>query len=96
VTDTENLRLRIEKTCGEFSGISLFTDGIESLVLDSASLMPHAGFLEPFYSTLRKSALENGRDWKFSNQLKAFFLSERINNRTDDDKTFVVAVKRTL
>ena len=95
VTDTKNLRLRIRETCCQLSGISLFTDGIESLVLDSASMIPHAGFLEPFYSSLSKGALKNGRDCKFSNQLKGFLLSERINDRTDDDKTFVIAVKRT-
>jgi hypothetical protein len=76
-----------------FQAISIFTDGIERLVLDFSSQAVHSPALRPIFNWLEKC--ESSLDESPSTALIAYLSSEFINSRTDDDKTLVMAI-RTL
>jgi hypothetical protein len=67
---------------------AVMTDGLLRLVLDVARGQPHA----PFFNPLLKFAREVADEAQGSAQLAEFLASERVNARTDDDKTLVLAV----
>jgi hypothetical protein len=70
--------------------LALFTDGLQNLVLSFALKKAHAGFFQPLFLALEQHP-ENGFD-DFSAQLAIFLCREDINQRSDDDKTLVLAV----
>jgi hypothetical protein len=74
---------------GEVKEVSLFTDGIERLVLEFASQTPFAPFFDrmfvPFKDTL------GGRDRRISEQLRVLLESPMVCDKTDDDKTLFLA-----
>ena len=72
--------------------IAIFTDGIEPLVLHYASKTVFAPFFENMFSPVRKS-LAAGLDEALSVDLANYLELPAINNRTDDDKTLVLASK---
>jgi hypothetical protein len=75
--------------------VAVFTDGIESLVLHYASQSLHGPFFDGIFPPLRK--LPNaGIDDALSKQLGDYLASPKICEKTDDDKTLVLAsrVKR--
>lgn len=85
-TDT----LRVQVIGGPVNEVAACTDGLQRLALDFAAKIPHAAFFEPLFDALRtatdsESLVEPFRD---------FLDSPRVNARTDDDKTLVVAVRR--
>lgn len=65
------------------------SDGLQRLSLDYATRSPHEGFFLPMIETLR--AAENASD--LVAPLTAFLDSDAVNERTDDDKTIVLAVR---
>ena len=67
-----------------------FTDGLQALALHLASSTPHAPFFDPLFATL--SATPDEREDELQAALLAYLSSDRINERTDDDKTLVLAV----
>jgi hypothetical protein len=69
--------------------LAVMTDGLLRLVLDLASGRPHRPFFEP----LRAFAGQVTGPAEGEGQLAAFLGSERVNARTDDDKTLVLAVR---
>ena len=75
------------------AAIVLFTDGIQALCLDYASRTAHGPFfdyiLEPVRHGLGRGHLEKSSQW-----LTDFLSSRQVNDRTDDDKTILVASKR--
>ncbi len=68
-------------------GIALLTDGLQMLALDFATNLPH----EPFFSPLFEIAATQTGSSKL--ELENFLSSERVCERTDDDKTIVLAVR---
>jgi hypothetical protein len=64
-------------------GIAVLTDGLQLVALDLATGTPHAPFFAPFFSFVA--------DDGDVEQLVAFLGSERVQARTDDDVTLVVA-----
>lgn len=72
--------------------IALFTDGIERLVLDLANRNVHAPAFLPIFRWLR--GCPPGSPAGPSHPLAALLNSERVNSRTDDDKTLVMATRR--
>lgn len=70
--------------------LSLFSDGLQRLALVYESHSAHAPFFLPMFSTMRQTAEESLST--LSEQLSAFLSSTRVNERTDDDKTLVLAV----
>ena len=67
-------------------GIALLTDGLQMLALDFVANKPH----EPFFLPLFKIAATQTAS--ANQELENFLSSERVCERTDDDKTIVLAV----
>jgi len=84
--DFETRRTPIEE-------IALFTDGLESLVLHKASRTVHGPFFDSMFASVRKSAA-SGVDAGLSRALGDYLSSPRINERTDDDKTLILASRK--
>lgn len=93
ITDDQGPRARFRHHIGKFAAVAAFSDGIEGLVIDSKTGSPHPGFFQPVMRPL-ESAESSGRQVLLSKQLAQFLDSGRINERTDDDKTLVIACRR--
>ncbi len=72
--------------------LALFTDGIQNLVLDYRTRTAHAPFFEPLFAWLRPRAA--GHSTELSEALSVYLNSAKINARTDDDKTLLLATRR--
>ena len=70
--------------------IAVLTDGIERLALDYASRMPHAPFFDGLFGIVRRSEAM-GRDVRLSSGLADFLGGPKFAERTDDDKTLILA-----
>jgi hypothetical protein len=68
--------------------LSLFSDGLQMLALDYSNLSPHSPFFQPLFSYV-KDPLST------EDELCEFLESERICERSDDDKTLILAVRTT-
>lgn len=93
VTDDPQPALRIGRFLNHFDALAAFSDGIENLVIDSATGEPSAGFFNPMAKPLSASTM-TGKDKTLSKSLADFLASDRLNERTDDDKTLIVAVTK--
>lgn len=93
VTDDPQPAMRIGRFPNHFDAFAAFSDGIENLVIDSVTGEPSAGFFNPMAKPLNASTA-TGEDAALSKSLAAFLASDRLNERTDDDKTLVVAVAK--
>lgn len=67
-------------------GLAVMSDGLIRLALKLPSLAPHLPFFQPLFRFARAG------DPQAPEQLAAFLDSERVNARTDDDKSLVLAV----
>jgi hypothetical protein len=72
--------------------IAMFSDGLQRLALVYQSQTVHKPFFESMFTKLRKADLRTCD--LFSDQLAHFLNSAKINERTDDDKTLVLATRR--
>lgn len=70
--------------------VAVFTDGLQRLALDFSARAPHPGFFGPLFGGVRTA--ENPSD--LGGPFRSFLDSARVNERTDDDKTLVLAVRR--
>lgn len=69
---------------------AVFSDGLQALALDFRAGSPHVPFFEPLWRFLEGT--ENTQT--ASSQLAAFLDSSKVNDRTDDDKSLVLGVRR--
>ena len=90
VTDDRAIRLRITRPNRQIDAVAAFTDGIERLALDFSDDTAHQPFFAGIIRPVEDSEI-SGIDMPLSQKLKAFLDSDRINERTDDDKTLVLA-----
>lgn len=74
--------------------VALFTDGLQGLALRFEARAAHAPFFRPMFAQLR--AQPPGDAGALAAGLRAFLDSPRINARTDDDKTLVLATRRAV
>jgi hypothetical protein len=74
---------------------AIFSDGIENLVLHKVSHSVHQSFFQSMIQPLRKSEA-NGVDPNLSQALHRYLASPMICDRTDDDKTLVLASRAIL
>lgn len=72
--------------------VALFTDGLQNLVLDYGARSAHSPFFAPLFAWLRPRP--DGFSNELSESLAAYLNSEKINARTDDDKTLILATRR--
>ena len=75
------------------SALASFSDGLERLALDLVLRKPYAKFFEGVCRPLFVTSVI-GREQGLSDQLKYYLNSTQINERTDDDKTLVLAVTK--
>jgi hypothetical protein len=90
ITDEPTVQLRITRYSAPIDALVSFTDGLERLALDFVGCKPFT----PFFITLTRPIFQlpqPGRSQEISKQLALYLDSEAINNRTDDDKTLVIA-----
>jgi hypothetical protein len=72
--------------------IALLTDGLQGLALTFAARAAHAPFFRPVFAAVRGEP--PGESARLTAALAAFLASDRVNQRTDDDKTLVLATRR--
>lgn len=90
ITDDPSPRARIVHRGDAFDALSVFSDGIEDLALDQKAQAAY----EPFFRSMLKpldASTEVGRSVGLSIALADFLVSERVCERTDDDKTLILA-----
>ena len=93
VTDEDMLsHLHSEISLAAPLEVAVFSDGLQRLALAYESRTAHNPFFEPMFARLRQSS--NDECDVLSEQLARFLGSARVNERTDDDKTLVLATRR--
>lgn len=85
----------IQFFCGpvDVEEIALISDGLQSICWEQAKRIPHMPFFEPLLARLRM--VKDSETDALEEQLRLFLSSDRVNDRTDDDKTLVLATRRT-
>ena len=81
--------LRFEAVLAPISEVAVFTDGLQRLALEFATRTPHSAFFRPLFEALRHAEDPES----LAEPLRAFLDSPRVNERTDDDKTLVLALR---
>lgn len=71
--------------------VAVFTDGMQSLVLNEENQTAHSPFFRPIFAALRKA--EAGCAVALQNGMGEYLWSPRVTERTDDDKTLIFATK---
>ena len=89
VTDDPQPRVGISRVEGRVEEVAVFTDGLERLALDFIGRCAFDRFFESLFPALRHAP--PGRQRALPAQLRDFLDSERVIERTDDDKTLVMA-----
>jgi hypothetical protein len=89
----EVLEFELEERCVD--EIAVFTDGLERLVLDLQEKTAHAPFFRTLFGWLVKTEpAAVGENIPASQVVSRYLGSKQINDRTDDDKTLILASRR--
>ncbi len=72
--------------------VSLFTDGLQTLALDFNRRQAHGPFFEPMFRALADADAPES----LLGPLVEFLRSPAVVERTDDDKTLILATRRAL
>jgi len=86
--DDSHNRLQYRRHVG-ITDFIVFSDGLQRLALNEIDKTAHRGFFEPLINMVRAST--NIQSTELG--LDAFLRSERVNKRTDDDKSIVIACR---
>jgi len=87
--DDYRQHLRVEIVERRISELAVLTDGLQLLALDMAGTKVHDRFFSPLFKAVR-----NGPDEAaLQASLLEFMDSKRVNERTDDDKTLLLATR---
>lgn len=93
ITDENALDNLVSKS---YEGIALrvaaFSDGVQRLAINMAANTPHEPFFAPFFNVLGTVAPE--KRGQLPGALETFLGSDKVNKRTDDDKSMALAVLR--
>jgi hypothetical protein len=92
VTDDTGARARIVIHSMPINAVALFSDGLERLALRMADNQPHPPFFDGMFRPLFTSTVV-GRDASLSHALNRFLASPSVNERTDDDKSLILAAR---
>jgi hypothetical protein len=91
----EILEFELEERCVD--EIAMFTDGIERLVLDLQQKTAPAPFFRTLFGWLAKTEQAAvGGEIPASEVISRYLSSEQINDKTDDDKTLILASRRPV
>lgn len=94
VTDRSAVdKLKFDRIDRRLDDIAVFSDGVEPIALVDASKSVFAPFFDDVFSFVRKSRMI-GQDLELSTQLAHYLSSPKIAQRTNDDKTLVLATRR--
>jgi hypothetical protein len=89
----EVLEFELEERCVD--EIAMFTDGIERLVLDLQEKTAHAPFFRTLFGWLVKTEpVAVGGEIPASEVISRYLGLKQINDKTDDDKTLILASRR--
>ena len=80
-------RLRFRFVEEAVEDLILFSDGIFAVAVNYQTNQPHEPFLMPMIAPLRNGAAAEGLNEK----LEKFLASPKLNEKTDDDKTIILA-----
>lgn len=89
--DDYRQHLRIEVVMRSVSELAILTDGLQMLALDFTMARVHDRFFAPLFRTVRNGSDEAA----LRTSLLEFMDSKRVNDRTDDDKTLLLATRNT-
>ena len=84
--------LEYELVEGSVDELALFTDGLQRLALHYQSLTAHAPFFRPVFAAVRLAP--EGHAEGLSAALADYLRSRPVEQRTDDDKTLILATRR--
>lgn len=87
--DNYREHLRVEIVERQVSELAVLTDGLQMLALDMAGSKVHDRFFAPLFKTVREGPDEAA----LQTSLLEFMDSKRVNERTDDDKTLLLAAR---
>jgi len=76
-------------TTSRYTKVALLSDGLERLALRFDTQIPHTPFFDPLFRALQSTNDVDG----LNTGLRSFLGSDSIHNRTDDDKTLVLATR---
>jgi len=82
-------KVRSEAFNGKVIEVAVLTDGLQRLALDFATRAVFPGFFQPIFQALRSTSDAPS----LAGPLRDFLGSPRVNERTDDDKTLVLALR---
>jgi len=82
-------RVQVSVASHAVEELAMFTDGLQMLALNYGDKTAHGPFFAPLFKTLREAA--DRQDLIVP--LRQFLASPAVNNRTDDDKTLVLATR---
>jgi len=82
--------LRIETVSRPIRRLALFSDGLERLLLDFTAKTAHAPFFDRILAPV-SDARQSGHQFGVSAGLSDLLNSDKVNSRTDDDKSLVCA-----
>lgn len=91
VTDEDAADRVQAATAEDVHELALLTDGLQGLALRFSTREAHAPFFEPMFARLRRE--REGQPRVLLGELRAFLGSAPVNQRTDDDKTLVLATR---
>jgi len=74
--------------------LAILTDGLQHLALVYQTHEVHLPFVEPMLAPVREGL--QGHNATLSASLAAYLASPLVNDRTDDDKTLILATRRML
>jgi hypothetical protein len=90
ITSTHALEeMQIEVVFDKIEFICVSTDGIEKVAIHLATWQPHP----PFFSPLRQYLEETNNPEQEDSYIQNFLESEKLNARTDDDKTLMLCLQ---
>ncbi len=89
VTDDPEPSFQLNEIEGEVSELAVFTDGIEHLVLNLSTRSAFPPFFNQMFSSFKSEGFSKNR--KLSRHLCSYLSSPSVCDRTDDDKTLLLA-----
>jgi Protein phosphatase 2C len=89
VTDDPEPTTNVVYIGGEVAEVALFTDGLERLALNFTEKKAFPPFFASMFQAL--SPQSTGRNKWLSQELRTFLNSAAVTQRTDDDKTLIMA-----